>query len=413
MRLKSAQQTISDDANRFRCVSAGRRFGKSMLSINEMAKFGRYPKRKILYVAPTYRQAKTVIWDELKEQLIKRRWVKKINESELQIRLINDTVITIRSGETKDALRGGKYDFIVLDECADIDPDVWYMILRPTLSDTGGHALFIGTPKSMNWFYDLWLQAGITADWSAYQFTTLQGENVPEVEIEAARRDMDARSFEQEFEAKFVNYAGVIFYSYSEANIKPHAGIDSGTPIHCGIDFNVTPLVCVIATKNATGLHIFDEIEIHSSNTAEMCSEIRTRYGYQRPIFMYPDASGAKRTTNSPGLSDHIILHNAGFKVVTDAANPPVAEAIASVNALLCNGSGQRNLYIDPGCKRLREVMHKYVYKPDTRVPDKDSGYDHMADALRYLVHKTFPLKMLSNINSGKSYRQMGRIMHS
>lgn len=412
MQLRPAQQTISDDTHRFRCVSAGRRFGKSMLSINEMAKFGRFPKRKILYVAPTYRQAKTVIWDELKEQLIRRNWVKKINETELQIRLINGSTITIRSAETKDALRGGKYDFIVLDECADIDKDVWYMILRPTLSDTGGHALFIGTPKSMNWFYDLWLQAGITDDWASFQYTTLDGENVPEAEIEAARRDMGEREFEQEFEAKFVNYAGVIFYSYTEANMVPHPGIDAGTPIHCGIDFNVTPLVCVIATKTAAGLHVFDEIEIHSSNTNEMCAEIRTRYGYQRPIFMYPDATGKRLNTNSGGVSDHIILHNAGFKVITDAANPPVADTIASVNALLCNGSGQRNLLVDPKCKRLREVMHKYVYKPDTRVPDKDSGYDHMADALRYLVHKNYPLKMLNSMSSGKSYRQMGKVMH-
>ena len=314
MILTKPQQIISDSAARFRVVSAGRRFGKSYLSINEIAKFARYPNQRVLYVCPTYRQAKTVIWEDLKTQLINRNWVKKINETELQIRLVNGSIITIRSAETKDALRGGKYDFIVLDECADIDKDVWYTILRATLSDRKGHGLFIGTPKGLgNWFFDIWNNAKTLTDWQSWQFTTLDGGNVDEEEIVAARRDMDERTFEQEYLAQFVNYAGQIFYAYSEENIEAHPGIEDYTPLHIGMDFNVTPCTDAIATRTQDGLHFFDEVVLYSSNTNEMAEEIRRRYGYGRQIHVYPDSSGGARKTSANGMTDHIILHNAGF----------------------------------------------------------------------------------------------------
>jgi hypothetical protein len=411
MKLTEPQQRISDSTVRFKCVSAGRRFGKSYLSINEMAKFARFPNRRILAVAPTYKQVKNVLWDDLKSMLIERRWVKKINETDLTVTLINGSKITLRSADNFDALRGGKYDFIVMDECADIDKAAWHMVLRPTLSDRGGHALFIGTPKGMgNWFFDLWNNAKTLEDWQSWQYTTLDGGNVPQEEIEAAKRDMGQREFEQEYLAQFVNYAGVIFYAYTEENIETHPGIEDYTPLHIGCDFNTSPISAAIATRTEKGLHFFDEIAIYSSNTNELCEEIRLRYGFNRQIYVYPDATGKRLNTNSNGISDHIILHNAGFKVVTDAANPPVADAIASVNGLLCNSSGDRRLLIDPKCKGIRETMVKWTYKEGTRQPDKDSGYDHMADAVRYVTHKLFPMQMNVKASALPSVRGAGRL---
>ena len=374
MQLTEAQKTISNSAARFRTCSAGRRFGKSMLSINELAKFARFPNQKCLYVAPTYRQAKTVIWDELKGLLLDRNWVKKVNESELMIYLVNGSTISVRSTDNHDALRGGKYHFIVLDEVADMNPTAWYQTLRPTLSDTGGH---------------------VTAE-----------------EIEAAKRDMSEREFEQEYCARFITWAGQIFYAYSEENIKPYGGFaDARTPLHIGMDFNVSPMSAVIAVKGANWLHIIDEIEIYGSNTFEMVTEIKRRYGDQRQMYVYPDASGAARSTNSPGVSNHIILQNNGFKLAVNSKNPPVAEAIASVNSLLCNTNGERRLWIDPKCKKTRECLIKHSYKEGTKIPDKDSGHDHLTDALRYVVHTLFPLKAIPQGGIGKSYRTTGRMM--
>lgn len=411
MKLTPCQSEISNNTARFRVVAAGRRFGKTFLAINEIARFARYPNNRVLYVAPTYRQAKTVIWDELKAQLLERRWVKKVNESDLSITLVNNSIISVRSSDNYDALRGGKYNFIVLDECGDINPATWYQVLRPTLSDTGGHALFIGSPRGRNYFYDLWLQAGAQPDWASFQYTTLQGGNVPAEEIAAARRDLDERTFEQEYLAQFVNYAGVIFYAFGEANMVKHPGLDEFTPLHCGIDFNVTPFTAAIATKTAKGLHFLDEIVLHSSNTHEICAELRHRYGHKRQIYVYPDASGGARKTSANGLTDHIILSNAGFKVVVDSINPPVNDSIASVNALLCSTTGERRLLIDPSCKHITESMVKWTYKADSRQPDKSSGYDHMADCIRYVVHKLYPVTIQMKTSTHKhSMRGAGRI---
>ena len=393
MKLTPPQKTVSDHQSRFRVVAAGRRFGKSFLSINELAKFSRFPNSKCLYVAPTYRQAKQVIWDELKNRLYAVKWIDKVNESDLNIRLKNGSVIFIRSADNREALRGAKYNFIVLDECADIHEETWHQILRPTLSDTQGSALFIGSPKGRNWFYDLYSLSGET-DWQSWQFTTLEGGNVPLAEIEAAKRDLDERTFEQEYLSQFVSYMGVCYYSFTEDNVLPAPShLSNVTPIHVGMDFNIDPMSAVVCVEDRDGdTWCIDEITIYSSNTNEMAQEIKRRYG-NRPVFVYPDATGLRRTTNSTGMSDHLILQQHGFKLITGKSNPPVAERISSVNARLCNNLGERQLFITPQCKQLREGLIKMTYKEGTRQPDKNSGYDHITDALGYYIQRTYPIR--------------------
>tara|TARA_R110000803_G_scaffold24966_4_gene59834 strand:+ start:3137 stop:4375 length:1239 start_codon:yes stop_codon:yes gene_type:complete len=412
MILTAPQQTISDDPARFRVVVAGRRFGKTYLAINELAKFARFPNSKCLYIATTFRQAKTVIWEDLKNIMYGKNWVKRTNESDLSLLLINGSTITLRSSENKDALRGGKYSFIALDEFADMHIDTWLSVLRPTLSDTGGHALFIGSPKGRNHFYDLWIQGSSLEDWSSHQYTTIQGGQVPAEEIEAAKRDLDSRRFEQEYEAAFVDNNQIVFYSFSEKNMVTKTILPNDrTPLHIGMDFNISPMSAVVAQKDKDDIHVFDEIEIWGSNTYEMVKEIRNRYGNQRQMYVYPDASGASRSTNSQGISDHIILQNNGFKLVTKNINPPVAEAIASVNSRLCSHTGEIHLTIDPKCKSLRECLIKHSYKEGTKIPDKTTGYDHMTDALRYLVHGIVPMGI--NITERHSPKRMsaGRML--
>jgi len=350
------------------------------------------------------------MWDELKGQLIDRNWVSKINESELTIRLINDSIISIRSADNYDALRGGKYNFAVLDEAASIDQAAWFQVIRPTLSDMEGDALFIGTPAGRNWFYDLYLRGQSQEDWASFQFTTLQGGRVSPEEVLAAQRDLDPRSFRQEYEATFESFQGVIHYAFGEHNIKAFDQLGAYEPIFIGCDFNIDPMSAVVAVYRNNVLHIFDEIEIFGSNTQELVNEIRIRYGTNRRINVYPDASGQKRTTNSPGVSDHIILQNAGFKLHTGASNPPVAEGTASVNAALSNHAGPPKLYIDPKCRRLIECLSKHAYKEGTREPDKKSGFDHMTDSTRYLISGIMPLKQLMPINiAPPARRNVGR----
>ena len=411
MKLTAPQQKISDDQARFRVICSGRRGGKSFLAMNELAKFARYPNQKCLYIATTFRQAKGVIWNDLLQLLSEKNWVKKINQSDLQVTLVNNSTITLRSSENKEALRGLKFNFIALDEYADMDPTTWYTILRPTLSDTGGSAMFIGTPKGRNHFWDLYIQAGAQEDWSSHSFTTIQGGHVSEEEIQAARRDMGEREFKQEYEAEFVDYTGVIFYAFSEDNMKSAVSLAPQEPLFVGLDFNVTPMSAVIGTVTGEVINIIDEVEIYGSNTQELVHEIKSRYGDNRVVYVYPDASGASRSTNSPGVTDHVILSNNGFKVRSGNRNPPVAEAIASVNARLKTSLGENKLFLDPRCKKLRESLIKHSFKEGTRQPNKTDGWDHMTDSLRYLVHGLFPLKQVISKQMPHRGRNAGRML--
>ena len=118
MSLTTPQQTIFDDESRFKCVSAGRRFGKTYLSMYEIARASRFPDQRIFYIAPTYRMGKQIIWKQLCDEMRQRRWVKKINESDLTLTLINKSTISVRSADNFDAMRGVSLDFCVLDEVA-------------------------------------------------------------------------------------------------------------------------------------------------------------------------------------------------------------------------------------------------------------------------------------------------------
>lgn len=401
MPLTEPQRQIFDSDARFRVVVAGRRFGKTFLSMWEIAKFARYPNRKIFYIAPTYRQAKQIIWEDLKQQLVHKRWAKKINESDLSITLVNNTKIYLRSSDNPDSLRGVSMDFMIMDEAAMIDPRMWQEICRPALSDKQGHGLFITTPRGMNWIYDLYTDAGHLEDYESFTFTTLDGGNVPAEEVEAAKRELDEKSFRQEYLATFETYAGLIYYNWdAKTNVTNHAPeVTDRTLLHIGMDFNVTPLVACIATVVDDEITVFDEIRMDGSNTFEMAEEIRNRYPNNR-IWCYPDASGQARKTSSH-TSDHRILQQAGFTIKAKGNNPPVRDRIASVNANLKSAEGDIRLRITPNCKNVIRCISSQSYKEGTLVPDKSSDTDHMNDALGYLVHWINPIRAPKAVNTG------------
>jgi hypothetical protein len=295
-------------------------------------------------------------------------------------------------------------DFLVLDEAADVPnlENTWQAVLRPTLSDREGHALIVGSPKGRNYFYDLFCQTG--PEWKNFQYTTLQGGRVSAEEIESARRDLDERTFKQEYEAAWVNYAGLIYYNLSENNIKSMP-VPQNVPLVCGGDFNVNPIVATIGFQHANGIHVFDEVQIYGSDTYELVSEIQSRYPHNKKIF-YPDASGAQRRTSAGGVTDHIILKNAGYDLRVGSINPSVKDRIAAVNSALKSSTGEIKLTIDPGCKKLLECLRKQTYKENTQVPDKDGGFDHMNDALGYCVNGILPLRR----DSGGGHAPVRRI---
>ena len=396
MSLSSAQQRIVSAPQRFKVVVAGRRFGKTHLSIRELCYQARLPDRTVWYVAPTYRQAKMITWKKLRNKLLDLKWVKKINETELSIELKNGSTISLKGADNYDSLRGIGLDFLVIDEFADVDPEAWYETLRPTLSDKMGGALFIGTPKGLNWAHDLFTQAEDYPDeWASFSFKTVDGGNVLPEEIEAARRSLDERTFRQEYEATFETFSGRVYYAFER-----NTNVKSFTPpgdkplyeLHIGIDFNVDPICAVVAVKAGGLLWVIDEIKIYGSNTDELVQEIRTRYPTQR-ILCYPDPAGSQRKTSAGGRTDHTILRNAGFTVQAPHSHNPIRDGVNAVNAKLRNSRAETSLYIDPRCKYVIECLEKLTFKEGTSVPDKNSGFDHMTDALRYMVDYLYPIR--------------------
>jgi hypothetical protein len=393
MPLSSPQQTIVDAPQRFKVVIAGRRFGKTHLSVRELCKAARMPDKEVWYVAPTYKQAKMIVFKKLRKKLQDLRWVSKINETNMSFELKNGSTISLKGADNYDSLRGVGLDFLVMDEFADIDEEAWTETLRPTLADKMGKALFIGTPKGMNWAKDLYdLAQEYPEEWASFQYTTEQGGNVSITEIEAARRSLDARTFNQEFRATFETFSGRIFYAFDrKVNVKPYTD-PLPKELHLGVDFNIDPMSAVIGVKTGNVMHIIDEFKIYGSNTDELAEEVKTRYP-GHTIIAYPDPAGKAGSTKAGGRTDHSILRTAGFTVKAPHSHNAVRDGINAVNAKLLSSSGVTTLFFDPKVKYAIECLEKQTYKEGTSIPDKDSGFDHMNDALRYMVDYLFPIR--------------------
>ena len=394
MPLSVPQQTIAQAPQRFKVAVCGRRFGKTFLSLNRLCYEARIPNREVWYVAPTYRQAKQILWRKLKNKLSDLRWAAKINESELSIQLKNGSTIALKGADNADSLRGVGLDYLVMDEFADIDPEAWYEVLRPTLADKEGGALFIGTPKGLgNWAHDLYnMPQEFPDQWASFSYTTLEGGNVKQEEIEAAKRDLDERTFRQEFMATFETYSGRIYYSFDRKQNTVQITDPNLSVLHIGIDFNIDPMSAVIAVRVNDKLIAVDEVRMFSSNTQELVDEIKSRYP-QSKIWAYPDPAARQRKTSAGGQTDLTILQNAGWIVKCPTSHTPVRDRINAVNARLCDSTGNRHLFMTPTCKYTIEGLERHTYKEGTIQPDKDSGYDHQMDALGYMVDYMFPVR--------------------
>jgi hypothetical protein len=148
----------------------------------------------------------------------------------------------------------------------------------------------------------------------------------------------------------------------------------------------------VVAVRSGDDLYVIDEIRMFSSNTQEAVDEIKSRYP-QAKIWAYPDPAARQRKTSAGGATDITILQNAGFVVKAPHGHTPVRDRINAVNSRLQSQSGLRHLFFDPRCKYTIEGLERQTYKEGSSQPDKDSGYDHMMDALGYMVDYLFPVK--------------------
>ena len=198
------QQLVYADASRFKVVAAGRRTGKSrlaawMLIISALEHEG----GNVFYVAPTQGQARDILWNDLLE--LGHGVISGSHINNLQIKLVNGSIISLKGADRPETMRGVKLRFLVMDEYADMKPEVWEQILRPALADHKGSAMFIGTPMGRNHFYELFKYAELGGDetYSAWHFTSYDNPKIDPEEINAAKRGMSSYAFRQEFMASF------------------------------------------------------------------------------------------------------------------------------------------------------------------------------------------------------------------
>ena len=198
------QQEVFNDTTRFKVIAAGRRTGKSRLAAWMLIIRGLQADRgHVFYVAPTQGQARDIMWQVLME--LGHSVIASSHVNNLQIKLVNGATIALKGADRPETMRGVSLRFLVMDEYADMKPEVWEQILRPALADQKGDALFIGTPMGRNHFYELYTYACMSEDESfkGYHFTSYDNPLLDEEEINAAKQSMSAFSFRQEFMASF------------------------------------------------------------------------------------------------------------------------------------------------------------------------------------------------------------------
>ena len=208
--LHPAQMEILNSEARFKVVAAGRRFGKSRLAAwLLLIKALQSDSKDVFYIGPTFQQSKDIMWAMLKE--MGQDLIVAAHENTAVLTLVNGRKIYLKGSDRPDTLRGVGLAYVVLDEYASMKPNVWEQIIRPTLADVRGGAMFIGTPAGKNHFYDVYNDAMKLDDWEAFQFNSIDNPFIPEDEIEAARDSMSTMSFRQEFEASFETFSGGVF----------------------------------------------------------------------------------------------------------------------------------------------------------------------------------------------------------
>ena len=306
------QKKLHDDRHRYIVVTAGRRFGKSVFARMHCVLNAIYNPGLYWIISPTYRQGKQIHWIDLKKD-IPNELIEYKNEQELSIHLINGSRIELKGADNEDALRGVGLKGVVLDEAADQKPHVWEEIIRPTLVDSKGWAIFIGTPKGFNWFYSLWLRGNKTSktydrDWSSYQFSSYDNPTLPEGEIDKAKSETKGAdkedTFAQEYLAEFRKYSGLIYKDFSrKVHVidMPDISEMDGWEIYRGVDFGFdNPTVCLwIAVGPDKKWYVIDEYYEKKQSSDYHCGVIMAKTAqYPGVVASYGDPSGAQVMTD-------------------------------------------------------------------------------------------------------------------
>lgn len=255
------------------------------------------------------------------------------------------------------------------------------------------------TPKGYANLYEVYVN-GIEGSskkraWKSWQFPTIMSPFIPEEEIEAAREDMDPKSFEQEFNASFETMSGRVYHQFDRTIHTGRYPFNPRLPIWVGQDFNVDPMSTVIMQPQMNGeVWVVDEIFQNNSNTMLICDELERRYWrYSKQITIYPDPAGGNRNSTR-GESDLDIFVDRGFKRIKyRRKHPPVVDRVNAVNRMFMDAAGNIRMRVDDSCRNLVESLEQTLYKEKSPEINKAHNIEHMSDALGYPIELEFPTR--------------------
>ena len=390
MLLHPTQNIVAADRHRFRVCCNGRRWGKTTLAIEEIKGKALFHPRRIVYIAPTYQQARDIAWEELKKEL--NPIIININESRLELKVFTkdgkESIIFLRGWEAAETLRGQQFDFVVIDEIASMRNfwSVWYEVIRPTLTDKKGEVLFISTPKGFNHFYDLYNKEAEDKDYKSFHFISSDNPHIPLEEIEKAKIEMPGDAFAQEYMADFRKTEGLV---YKEFNRERHTTSDEPIKIieHiAGVDFGFNHPAAVIHVKrDYDGVYWVTDEWVRTKRTEIQIAEYVSSCKFNK-IYPDPENPSAVQVMNDHGLPVYEVVKGKGS----------VQSGINKVRELF----KQNRIMINKKCKNLILELETYSYDQD-KVARGDVEYasenpikehDDALDALRYAITGSFEL---------------------
>lgn len=303
---RDLQAILHKTLMRFNVLVCHRRFGKTVFCLNEMIDKGLTNQRKnprYVYFAPFYGQAKKVAWDYLKEYTQNIPGM-TANEAELRVDIprpwLGDTVrYTLMGADNPGAIRGMYFDGAILDEYAEMDPTVWTQVIRPALSDRKGWAVFIGTPKGQNHFYDIFRKAKKDPEWFTAVYRASETGIIDPDELAAAKRDMDPDEFEQEFECSFSAALKGAYYGHLITDARKKNRIisvpyDPTLPVHTAWDLGRNDATAIWWYQMAgMEVHWLQYYENSDKNLDHYAAEIK-KYDYPYEEHILPHDAAAK-----------------------------------------------------------------------------------------------------------------------
>lgn len=380
MILHSTQAEIARDTHRFQVLCCGRRWGKTTYAVEKIKGKALKKSRRIAYIAPTFQQARDIAWQMLLKEL--KPVIKKVNESRLELEVYNQegttSIIVLRGWEAIETLRGQLFDFIVIDEVASMRNFWlhWQEVVRPTLTDRRGQALFISTPKGFNHFYDLFNTQD--EDYQSFHYSTYDNPHIPKEEIDKAAQEIPEDRFAQEYLADFRKTEGLVYKEFDRTRHVTTDEPQAVTDIILGIDFGYTNPSSIIPIHVDADNHYWIQSEYYKTGqTTEQIAEYAQLY---KPTKVYPD----------PAEPDRIeILRKYGLNC--REVSKDIVAGVDRVRELF----KQNRIHISSNCKNLIHELETYRYpekKPDKNEEEKPvKENDHALDALRYALYMTTP----------------------